>query len=180
MNGCSVGSNQADGDLVFGFGDARPTMIPTPTNDNQTHCCIPGTWYIQHYVVYMYISWMRISPPGTQFFPGNSLFQLFPKFSPISSHSREKGFILGRNKKVASPGSTFTTLSTSIRFVQAFGQSFSVIFTLHIIAVAVAFTTSLNYYRGQSIEIGEIFIMTFIVVDQCFQQKKTLHLSLTA
>ena len=154
MNGCSVGSNQADGDLVFGFGDARPTMIPTPTNDNQTHCCIPGTWYIQHYVVYMYISWMRISPPGTQFFPGNSLFQLFPKFSPISSHSREKGFILGRNKKVASPGSTFTTLSTSIRFVQAFGHSFSVIFTLHRGCSSLSRITELSsriWYRNRGI-----------------------------
>ena len=33
---------------------------------------------------------MRISSPGTHFFPGNSLFQLFLFFSPVSSHSRKK------------------------------------------------------------------------------------------
>ena len=33
---------------------------------------------------------MRISSPGTQDFPGNSLFQLFLQVSPISSHSRKK------------------------------------------------------------------------------------------
>ena len=127
---------------------------------------------------------MLISSPGTQHISGKQAFFSFCK-------KKIPYFLSFEGKKASFSGGTkffhprvvlvlCSTLSTSIRFVQAFGQSFSVIFTLHIIAVAVAFTTSLNYYRGQSIEIGEIFIMTFIVVDQCFQQKKTLHLSLTA
>ena len=74
---------------------------------------------------------MRISSPGTLNFPGNSLFQLFQK-SPMFPLIREKkGVILGWDEKVSSPGSPYTTLSTSIRFVQAVGQSFSAIFTLH-------------------------------------------------
>ena len=77
----------------------------------------------------VFFSRMRISSPGTQKFPGNSLFQLFLKTSPISSHSRKKGVILGEGQKVSSPGGPCTALSTSIRFFQASGQSFSVIST---------------------------------------------------
>ena len=86
------------------------------------------------------------SSAGTQQFPGNSLFRLFPTFPPLFPVIRgKKDVILGRDKETSSPGSPCTTLSTRLGFVQAFGQSFSVIFN---IAVAVAFTASLNYYRG--------------------------------
>ena len=82
---------------------------------------------------YLLLTMMRISSPGTQKFPGNRLFQLFLKFSPISSHSRKKRSHLGGGQKLSSPGGPCTTLSTStcIRFFQASGQSFSVIFTPH-------------------------------------------------
>ena len=73
-------------------------------------------------------------------------FSIF--FSPISSHSWGKRRYFGAGQKLSSPGSPCTTLSTSIRFAQAFGQSFPAIFTLHSSLVAVAFTASLNYYRG--------------------------------
>ena len=57
-------------------------------------------------------------------------FVSFSKFSPLFPLVREKkGVILGRDKKILSPGSPYATLSTSIRFVQAVGQSSSVIFT---------------------------------------------------
>ena len=85
---------------------------------------------VNHEYVFFFTR-MSISSPGTQKFPGNSLFQLFLKISPISSHSRKKGVILGEGQKLSSPGGPCTTLSTSIRFFQASGQSLSVIFTPH-------------------------------------------------
>ena len=74
---------------------------------------------------------MRISSPGTQKFPGNSLFQLFLKFPLFPFIPGKKGVILGGGPKLSSPGGPCTTLSTSIRFFQASGPSFSVIFTPH-------------------------------------------------
>ena len=47
---------------------------------------------------------MRISSPGTQDFPGNSLFQLFLQVSPISSHSRKKRRHFGGGTKIIIPG----------------------------------------------------------------------------
>ena len=48
---------------------------------------------------------MRISSPGTQNFPRNSLFQLFQKKIPLFPLIRgEKGVILGRDKKNIIPG----------------------------------------------------------------------------
>ena len=73
----------------------------------------------------------RISSPGTQEFPGNSPFQLFQKCSPISSLYRKKGVISGEGQKETSPGGPCTTFSKSTQIIQAFGQSFSVIFTPH-------------------------------------------------
>ena len=67
----------------------------------------------------------------------SSFPQKFPLFPLIRG---KKGVILGRDKKISSPGSPCTTLNTSIRFVQAFRQSSS--FSLYI-AVEVAFTLSL-------------------------------------
>ena len=49
----------------------------------------------------------------------------FPLLSIIRG---KKDVILGRDQKTSSPGSPCTTLSKSTRFVQAFGQTFSVIF----------------------------------------------------
>ena len=74
---------------------------------------------------------MRISSPGTQVFPGNSLFQLFLQISPISSHSREKRrrFLEGTKKII--PGWSIYYMKHKQRFVQAFVGSFSVIFTPH-------------------------------------------------
>ena len=60
----------------------------------------------------------------TAFFSFSKIFPLFPR-------SREKGVIVGRDKKISSPGSPCTTLSTSIRFVQTFWRSVSVSFILH-------------------------------------------------
>ena len=60
---------------------------------------------------------------ATAFFNLSNIFPLF--------HSRGKGVIWGRDRNMLSPDSLCTTLSTSTRFVQAFGLSFSVIFTPH-------------------------------------------------
>ena len=71
---------------------------------------------------------MRISSPGTQIFPGNSLFQLFLKISPVSSHSRKKASFWG-GTQIIIPGWSMPYIRTSIRFLQASGQPFSVIVT---------------------------------------------------
>ena len=74
---------------------------------------------------------MRISSPVTHFFPGNGIFQLFQKKKAYFLSFEEKKASFWGGTKISSPASPCNTLSPSTRFVQAFGQSFSVIFTLH-------------------------------------------------
>ena len=57
-------------------------------------------------------------------------FSAFPNISPVSSF-QEKRRHFGGEQKLSSPGGLCTTLRTSIRFFEAPGQSFSVIFTPH-------------------------------------------------
>ena len=63
---------------------------------------------------------------------GKQPFSAFPRNFPyFLSLQEKKGVILGGGQKLSSPGGPCTTLSTSMRFFQASGQSFSVIFTPH-------------------------------------------------
>ena len=77
------------------------------------------------------IARMRISSPGTQNFPGNSLFQFILNCSPTSSHSRGIRRHFVGDKTLSSPSGPCTSVSTSIRSIQASGQSFLVIFIPH-------------------------------------------------
>ena len=63
--------------------------------------------------------------------PGNSIFQLFRKKKLFFLIGGSKSVIGGGGHFFSSPGGPCTALSTSIRFVQAFGQSFSAIFDLY-------------------------------------------------
>ena len=87
---------------------------------------------------------MRIYSPRNRKFPANSLFQLFLNFFPLFPLIRgENGVILGRDKIISSPGSHVlheAQLYDSFRLFGSHFQSFSLY-----IAVAVAFTASLNY-----------------------------------
>ena len=63
---------------------------------------------------------------------GKQPFSAFPKKFPyFLSFQEKKASFGGGGQKLSSPGGPCTTLSTSIRFFQASGQSFSVIFTPH-------------------------------------------------
>ena len=75
---------------------------------------------------------MRISSPGTHFFSGNTLFQLFQFFLPISSHSRGKkaSFWGGTKKKHPRVVHVLHQAQVYDSF-RPLGKSFSVIFTLH-------------------------------------------------
>ena len=72
---------------------------------------------------------MRIFSPITHFFPGNSLFQLFQIFSSISSHSSKKKTSCGGGTKIIIPGWSMFWIKHKYS-VQAFRESFSVVFTL--------------------------------------------------
>ena len=61
---------------------------------------------------------------------GKQFFSAFPKNFPyFLSFQEKKALFFWGGQTLSSPGGPCTTLSTSIRFFQASGQSFSVIFT---------------------------------------------------
>ena len=72
---------------------------------------------------------MRISSPGTQHFPGNGLFQLFQKKSPISSHWREERRHFGAAQKKTNPRVVQVKRKYTIR--SGLWAVISAIFTLH-------------------------------------------------
>ena len=77
----------------------------------------------------------------------SSFPQKFPLFPLIRG---KKGVILGRDKKISSPVSPCTTLSTSIRFVQPLGSHFQS-FSLYIaVAVAITYPTHMNFVWKKS------------------------------
>ena len=116
--------------------------------------------------------------PDPKIFRETAIFS-FSNFFPLFPLIRgEKHVILGRDKKKSSPGSPCTTLSTSIRLVQAFGQSFSVIFTLHSSCSSLYRITEL-LSRIKHRSRGIFYHDRYSVVDHFFQQKKTPTLSLT-
>ena len=112
-------------------------LSPSKRQISNPHACTLALWTKPR---------MRISSPGTQHFPGNSLFQLFPKKYPISSHWREKRrhFGAGQKKHLRLVHVKHKCTTRSGLWV----VNCSHFHTTRYIAVAVAFTASLNYYRG--------------------------------
>ena len=96
------------------------------------------------------LNYYEVSPPRPQELPRAGLYQgcvfpdlapekngkqpflAFPKKIPYFLPFQGKRRYFGVGQKKSSPGGPCTTLSTSVRFVQASGQSSSVIFTPHI------------------------------------------------
>ena len=72
------------------------------------------------------ISFSRVPHPEPKFFRETAFFSFSKSFHLFRLIRGKKIVIfLGGDEKLSSPGGPCTTLSTSIRFVQAFGQSFS-------------------------------------------------------
>ena len=107
------------------------SFLPAKANHQKPCCCclhikrLPGTRYIQGYVIR--------HPEPKKF--RQTAFLSFSIFPPcfLSLHGKKVSFWEGDRKyhPPSSPGGPSTTSSTSARFAQAFGRSFSALFTLH-------------------------------------------------
>ena len=107
------------------------SFLPAKANHQKPCCCclhikrLPGTRYIQGYVI-------RHPEPKNFRQTAFLSFSIFPPCF-LSLHGKKVSFWEGDRKyhPPSSPGGPSTTSSTSARFAQAFGRSFSALFTLH-------------------------------------------------